>query len=76
MEQVSTEIGLIPTRHERHTGSREIFSKGLPQRRQSDGNSAANRLWATTTAPETTEFQRACPAGTAWRVVSPVLLKT
>ena len=76
--------------HTRHTGSREIFTRGAPQRRQSEGNSAANRPWATIAAPETAEFSKfrpprppRCALFAPWggrgadvRVMSPVLLKT
>jgi hypothetical protein len=74
--QVSTRIGCMAEMHSGHTGSREIFTRGAPQRRQSEGKSAANRPGATSAAPETAEFSRLRPWGTDVRVMSPVLLKT
>ena len=62
--------------HSRHTGSREMFSSGDPQRRQSEGNSAANKPWAMVAVPETARCSSLRPWGTAVRVVSPLLLKT
>lgn len=69
-------MGRIAFKQAGHTGSREIFSREAPQRRQSEGNSAANKLWATRAAPETAKWNRSCPAETGRRFVSPVLLKT
>ena len=59
-----------------HTGNREIFTSGAPQRRQSEGNSAANKPWATVAAPRTAASSRVRRGGAEVRVMSPVLLKT
>jgi len=39
-------MGWMRCRHSGHTGSREIFSRGKPQSRQSDGKKAENKLAA------------------------------
>ena len=63
-----------------HTGKREMLSKGLPQIRQSEGNSVANRAAAMPLAPETKEDNNGLCRVTAvvWvaRIGCPLLLKT
>jgi hypothetical protein len=44
ISQALAEVGRIAPKQTEQTGSREILSKGAPQRRQSEGNSAANKL--------------------------------
>src|SRR6266404_220381 len=89
ISHVVPRIGLMQETHCGHTGKREIFSKGVPQIRQSEGKRAANKPWATVAAPAFAKFTRLRPAGsperpnlgfgiggTVVRIVSPVLLKT
>jgi hypothetical protein len=76
ISQVPTRIGCIAEMHSEQTGSREIFTRGAPQRRQSEGKREANRPCATIAAPETAECSRFRPGGAGVRVMSPVLLKT
>src|ERR1700691_2356674 len=47
MEHTFPRMGCTLPTHSGHTGSREIFSKGSPQRRQSEGNRTEKRLSAT-----------------------------
>jgi len=42
-------------KHSPHTGKREIFISGVPQIRQSDGNTVVNRAVATSYNPEVKE---------------------
>ena len=57
-----------------------MFTRGLPQRRQSAGNNVANKLSAMPFTDETkdatTEFSRSKPLVAVARVGCPVLLKT
>ena len=55
MEHTPPVIGRMAERHSRQTGRREIFTRGAPQRRQSEGNRVANKLSARPPAQETNE---------------------
>src|SRR5450755_2396271 len=46
MEHILPRTGRTPARQSGHTGSREIFSRGSPHRRQSEGNRTEKRLSA------------------------------
>jgi hypothetical protein len=46
MEHILPRTGRTPNRQSGQTGSREIFSRGSPQRRQSEGNRTEKRLSA------------------------------
>src|SRR6476469_5628240 len=72
-------------RHSGHTGSREIFSRGKPQSRQSDGKKAENKLAAAQWAHpatwdqelrETIEGLRTSTGTLPARIRSSLLLKT
>ena len=76
----ASEIGCIDARQSSHTGSREMFIRGLPQRRQSEGNNVANKAAATPFMPETkeekSELSRLTSLASAARVGFVLLLKT
>src|SRR5579884_2546326 len=86
MEHTLPPIACISPKHSGHTGKREMFSRGKPQMRQSEGNKTENtpsearriHLWARVegACPETIE--RLSPATVAWpaRIRSSLLLKT
>ncbi len=66
--------------HSSQTGSREILIRGVPQRRQSEGNRVAKRLSATPlteeTREDTRELSRTAALVPVVRIGSPLLLKT
>src|SRR5215472_15542057 len=69
-------MGVMAWRQASHTGSREMLIRGVPQIRQSEGNSVANRLSASREAPEAKVDLRATVPPRLARVRSPLLLKT
>ena len=75
--------------HVRHTGKREMFTSGAPQRRQSEGKSAAKKPREIVAVAESAQFSRRRTSNrpkrpalvpgdvpAAARIMSPVLLKT
>src|SRR5580704_17477893 len=86
MTQTPPSIAGMASRHSWQTGRREIFTSGVPQMRQSEGNKTAKRLSAilrvqlgsarSLSVPEAIEGP--ATAALAWlaRVLSPLLLKT
>ena len=76
MEQRPPAIGRIAPRHSSHTGSREMFIKGAPQRRQSEGNNVAKRPAAIPLAQETHGLSCATSVVPVARIGVPLLLKT
>lgn len=76
MEQTPPAIGRIADRHSSQTGSREMLTRGTPQRRQSEGNRVANRLSAITLTRETNELGLATSLVPVARVGYLLLLKT
>src|SRR6267154_2824613 len=86
MVHTPPEIGRMASRHSWQRGRREIFTKGVPQMRQSEGNKTAKRLSAIWPAqprpawamPVRTPTGRPADAALAWlaRILSSLLLKT
>src|ERR1700733_3758929 len=77
--QIWPDIGSMPSRHSRQTGSRPIVNSGALQIRQSEGNNTAKRLsarsraqgramWAKWTGESTLReaIERLAPAALAW----------
>jgi hypothetical protein len=73
-------IGRISDRHAAQTGRREMLTKGVPQRRQSEGKRVANRLSTRPLTEEatmdTSEPSRGSTLLPVARIGSPLLLKT
>src|ERR1017187_5620453 len=79
-------MGSMASRHSWQTGRREIFTSGVPQMRQSEGNRTAKRLSVIWPAQPQLIVARSLPeaieglatAALAWlaRILSPLLLKT
>jgi hypothetical protein len=75
--QTPPAIGRMSERQSAHTGSREIFTRGEPQIRQSEGKKAAKRLSAAALTQEANKGSALTAIGEALsRVRSPLLLKT
>ena len=76
MEQVPPAMGRTADKHSSQTGRREIFTRGVPQRRQSAGNRVAKRLSAILLAHKTKGLSFAAILVALARAWSPLLLKT
>src|SRR5580700_9507206 len=76
MEQSPLVIGSIAPRQSSQTGSREIFIRGAPQRRQSEVNNVANRPAALPLAHETMRLSCGTTLVPVARIGVPLLLKT
>jgi hypothetical protein len=55
---VDPSSGVIASKQLGHTGNREIFVRGVPQRRQSEGKNAVKTPWAISAAPEAVERKK------------------
>jgi hypothetical protein len=58
MSHVAPARGVIASKQLAHTGSREIFVRGVPQKRQSEGKNAVKTPWAISAAPEAVERKK------------------
>ena len=80
LEHTPSAMGRISERHGGQTGRREMFIRGLPQRRQSEGKSVAKRLSATplndATSIDPSELSRVKGLVPVARIGSSLLLKT
>ena len=76
MEQSPPVIDGIACRQSSHTGSLEMFIRGVPHRRQSEGNSVANKAAAMPLAQETSGLSCATTPVPMARIGVPLLLKT
>src|SRR5262249_3987479 len=80
MEHTLSSMGWITDKHGSQTGKREMLARGLPQRRQSEGNKVANRADATPFTleikEESSRHSRVASLASVARVGFPLLLKT
>src|SRR5271167_1540777 len=76
MEQSPPVIGRIALRQFSQTGNREMLIRGVPHRRQSEGNNVANRPAAMPLAQETHGLSCATTLVPVARIGVPLLLKT
>lgn len=80
IEQVLPLMGRMDDKQSRHTGRREMLVRGAPHKRQSEGNSVANRLSAIAVEErarrEAKELRCSADLALEARIGSPLLLKT
>lgn len=74
MEQTPPAIGRIAVKHSSQTGNREMLIRGEPQRRQSEGNSVANKPAPTSLTHETNGLRCATALVPVARIGVPILL--